>query len=452
MLDFCLDVPTAELADAVEACHLAVVDAECRMLELAAAWADAHPGELVAEVDRPGRETPRQLGGFGTPTVAGFAPAELGALTETTTVAADYLVADALDLRHRLPRLWERVKARTVRAWKARRVARLTRHLTPEAAAYVDAATVDPIGSLPWTRFENLLYAAILTADPEDAARLAERADSERFVRAGRSNRHGLKTLVAQAGAGDVTWFLATVDRIADLLAEDGDLDPIDVRRSKAIGILAQPAEALRLLCRQPTSGDADVEPLHGEPPIDPEACRPKAVVYVHLASEVLATGEGVARVEDYGPILASRLRRLIGEHSQIVLRPVLDLADDHPVDAYEIPDRVREILHLRQPADAFPFGVNTGRRQDVDHVIPYRPLENGGAPGQTSADLLAKMVRLHHRIKTHGRWRLRQPEPLVYVWRTPHGRYLLVNSSGTHPLGSGPFARTIWNTAAPSG
>ena len=58
----------------------------------------------------------------------------------------------------------------------------------------------------------------------------------------------GLKTIFAKAAAGDAIWFMATVNRIADILAAEGDTDPIGTRRARVIGILAQPAEALRLL------------------------------------------------------------------------------------------------------------------------------------------------------------------------------------------------------------
>jgi hypothetical protein len=51
----------------------------------------------------------------------------------------------------------------------------------------------------------------------------------------------GLKTLIARAASGDAVWFMATINRIADILAADGAPDPVGVRRSKAIGILAQP-------------------------------------------------------------------------------------------------------------------------------------------------------------------------------------------------------------------
>ena len=55
----------------------------------------------------------------------------------------------------------------------------------------------------------------------------------------------GLKLIIARAVAGDAVWFLATINRLADLLALEGDEDPVGVRRSKAIGIIAQPAKAL---------------------------------------------------------------------------------------------------------------------------------------------------------------------------------------------------------------
>jgi hypothetical protein len=48
----------------------------------------------------------------------------------------------------------------------------------------------------------------------------------------------------------------------------------------------------------------------------------------------------------------------------------------------------------------------------------------------------LAWLSRLPHRLKTHGRWRLRQPTPGVMQWRSPHGYWYRVDHQGTHPLG----------------
>jgi hypothetical protein len=99
-------------------------------------------------------------------------------------------------------------------------------------------------------RLQTVLEAAICQADPVGAEQQASAAAPERFVRLRRASEHGLKVIIARATAGAI-WFTATIDRIADILARHGDTDPVAVRRSKAIGILAQPAEALQPLCQR---------------------------------------------------------------------------------------------------------------------------------------------------------------------------------------------------------
>ncbi|HZL75552.1 MAG TPA: hypothetical protein VFB83_09270, partial [Propionibacteriaceae bacterium] len=158
----------------------------------------------------------------------------------------------------------------------------------------------------------------------------------------------------------------------------------------------------------------------------------------------------GVARVEDVGPVLLGRLRSLLGERCMISVKPVIDLPAGHtPVDCYEIPARLREQLQLRYPADVFPYAAGVSRRMDIDHTIPYLSPDRGGPPGQTRIGNLGPHVRRNHRRKTHAGWQVRQPEPGVWLWRSPHRRIYLVNATGTHPLGDTEFAQAIWRTAA---
>ena len=56
--------------------------------------------------------------------------------------------------------------------------------------------------------------------------------------------------MVARAQAGDAVFFVAMCDRVAQILLLEGDTDPVGARRSKALGILANPARALALLTR----------------------------------------------------------------------------------------------------------------------------------------------------------------------------------------------------------
>jgi hypothetical protein len=188
------------------------------------------------------------LGGEGTPTVAGFAPVELGCVLRISDGAACRLIGDALDLRHRLRLIWAAAEAGQVPAYQARHIATATRHLTAEQAYSVDTQLASSLGAVSWGRLQTLLDAKIIEADPIGAEQQAALAAQQRFVRLGRSSEHGLKLIIARANAGDAIWFKATIDRIADILARQGDSDPVEVRRSKAIGILAQPAQALELL------------------------------------------------------------------------------------------------------------------------------------------------------------------------------------------------------------
>ncbi len=267
------DMSTAQLADCVVVCHQAQQAAGCRMLILAAAWADTHPkrGPQLNEAGKPwpGGDRGRIFGAQSNPEASEFCPVEFGALQATSTAAAALLIGDALDLRHRLPLIWHRVRAGEISPSKARRVAQATRELSDEAAGLVDRGIVEHLATLPWNRFLLVLSALIIEADPKAAEHRARAAERDRFVRAGQANPAGLKLLIAQANAGDVLTFMAMVNRIADILAFDGDPDPADLRRSKAIGILAQPAYALHLLITHQNQADRPVATKEALPRTD---------------------------------------------------------------------------------------------------------------------------------------------------------------------------------------
>ena len=483
-----VEMDAAATLAAAEANEHTLITAEVRRLQVAAHWADLHPGEAIPPPRLPGTQHPVRLGGDGTPTVGDFAAAELGCVLRISDGAAAKLIADALDLRHRLPHIWTAAQAGQVPNHQARRIATATRHLTAEHAGQVDRRITPALGALSWTRLHTLLDAAIMEADPDGAAQAAAAAEQERFVRLGRSTEHGLKMIIARASAGDAICFKAVIDRIADILSHQGDTESADVRRSKALGILAQPADALQLLCQHqhdhwdgpPEPDDPDLEPREEEfagdepadpepgvgptaagenthqslkltpPAFDPEKARPRAVVYVHLSQEALTAGTGVARVEEVGPILISRLQDVLGDHYTINLKPVIDLPARHaPVDAYEIPASLREHILLRNPADVFPYAAAVTRTIDIDHTNPYLNPERGGPPGQTRIGNLGPNTRRHHNLKTHGGWQVRQPEPGTWLWRSPHKRIYLINATGSHPLGDTPYAQTIWRAAA---
>ena len=78
----------------------------------------------------------------------------------------------------------------------------------------------------------------------------------------------------------------------------------------------------------------------------------PSVTLYLHLSQDTIIrdTG-GVAPWEGEGPISAQYLRDHLGLRHGFVVKPVIDCANMAPVDAYEIPDRHRQAVHLRTPA-----------------------------------------------------------------------------------------------------
>lgn len=89
----------------------------------------------------------------------------------------------------------------------------------------------------------------------------------------------------------------ATVQYIADILATRGDTDDNNRRRVKAILILANPAEAARLLADEHV-GEAERRDL------DWSELLPAVTVFVHLYfGTTPQPSEGVARVEGVGPV-----------------------------------------------------------------------------------------------------------------------------------------------------
>jgi hypothetical protein len=259
------------------------------------------------------------------------------------------------------------------------------------------------------------------------------------------------------------------VSHLAEVLRVQGDLEELQLRRAKAVAILADPATACLLLARS-RQQHADVQ--EGETERGPEdetaaylsavnaaselgrlllaqgatalaRLRPRSVIYVHISEESLRARVGVLRAEGIGPIGLSELPELLGRDA-VVVQPVIAPRDEAPVDTYEVPRTMREALIVSQPFEVFPWGTLPARAAELDHTIPYRPPDHGGPPDQTRVDNLGPLARSHHNAKTHGGFQLRQPTPGTYLWRIPSGYWYQVDRTGTRALGRGTPAALL--------
>ena len=412
-----------QLLDFADACAETARRAEVDLLRAAYQWAVVHAPDRLdpATSSLPGREKARRYGGAGTPEVTEFAAAAFGARTGRSTFAARQLMADALDLQHRHPQLWERVQAGEVRASYARHVVKATRDLTAEQAAYVDAGVAESAdGRITWSRFENLVEAKVAQADPERARQEEERRARATFARKTANEGHGMASFLVRADVATINALDAAVTAYAKKLQGVFPDATDDERRVLAVLFLIHGTK--------PATDQPDRPDL-------PEVADllPTVVLFVHLYGG--ADREPIVRVEGHGPVTEDWVRTVLGPKARFRIQPVLDLAGQAPVDAYEIPDRHRTAVHLMTPADIFPYASrtegSTGSSMQVDHTIPH---DQGGVSGIGN---YGPMTTTHHRIKTHGHFECRQPFPGIYLWRDPHGATYLVDHTGTRRLRS---------------
>lgn len=179
---------------------------------------------------------------------------------------------------------------------------------------------------------------------------------------------------------------------------------------------------------------------------LNANALRPRVVLHYHLSDTGLAAfgDHTLVRPEHSDPTTFKVLLNfLAGTGCQIKIQPVINPAAVAPVDAYEIPDKIRNAVRYRDIADTAPWGSCTSRSMDLDHTKPY---QHDGPPGQTGPGNLGPQTRTPHRIKTLGIARVRQPDPGVFFWRTPHGHTAITTNRGTLYLGATDFSRALWD------
>jgi hypothetical protein len=104
-------------------------------------------------------------------------------------------------------------------------------------------------------------------------------------------------------------------------------------------------------------------------------AARPRVVLHFHLSEGGLRTGHALVRPEDGNLQSLDRLVEFLGRTGcQVQIQPVLDPTEVAPIDGYEVPQRLRSAVRVRQIADVFPFRICVRPKMDLDHTERYVP------------------------------------------------------------------------------
>ena len=144
--------------------------AEARDLALAAHWADLHARD--PQLGPGGRrvwcggDRLMQVGGDGTPEVQELSVVELSISRRVHPHAGRKVIADALDLRHRLPSWWAAVQDLWLEPWIARKAATMSRELDALLVRVVDAALPEDLGEVSPARILEVVLGKVIEADP----------------------------------------------------------------------------------------------------------------------------------------------------------------------------------------------------------------------------------------------------------------------------------------------
>jgi len=400
--------------------------AEADLLALAVDWAAMHPVDSIHEPAthtlRGFGQTDLALAGEGAPTVAEYAVPEYAAALGLSPEAGKRYLGEALELRHRLPRLWARVQSGDLVAWKARLVARETTRLSVEAADYVDRHVAPVADKIKATQLDRLVNEAIGRHMPAEVQRLAEASWDKRHVTICDQlvSFTGTMHVEAELDIADALDLDAAVAAGAERRAALGSTESLDVRRAQAVGDLARAQLAL------------DPNADHTQPGEGKEAgVKPRQVVlHVHLSESAVTGSDPVARLERGDALVtAEQVRTWCGHpDARVVVKPVIDLTECAftDLDAATVPDKVAEHVAVRDRTCVFPWCSRPARRCDTDHIHP----RSRGGP--TCACNLAPLCRRHHRLKTHSPWSYLVLDPGRYLWTSPHGYQFLRDQQGT--------------------
>lgn len=139
----------------------------------------------------------------------------------------------------------------------------------------------------------------------------------------------------------------------------------------------------------------------------------------------LLGLKENPGLLTGYGEIPASVARHLASDAKwrRFITDPISGNLLDYGRSSYEPPQLLIDFIVARDRRCRFPGCRQPARVCDIDHAIPW---EEGG---DTSRENLGLLCRRHHRMKTHGGWKLISHQDGSCDWISPEGKSFKVEA-----------------------
>jgi hypothetical protein len=312
-----------------------------------------------------------------------FAAEEIQAALHKTRRSAQPDLELALDLRLRMPQVWEAMSSGDIDLARARVFARELESLHPALVSEAVARVISNAPELTTGQLRARLQRVALELDPEGA--------DDRF----------------QAGVEDRTMTLqSNPDLTASLLFHNAD--PKEVLLASryvhglALKLKRRPGET-RTLDQLRVDVALDLlqgKTIEGAPPTP----TPIMVILDELAGHV----------PGYGPVLADTLRGLLQDAPNVEVVAPGDDNCTHETTSRRPTEAQKRHARKRYPTCIFPGCRMPATQCDLDHRHPWV------LDGPTSCHNLAPLCRHHHTCKP--KWKLVRESDGSHVWTSPLG------------------------------
>ena len=244
---------------------------------------------------------------------------------------------------------------------------------------------------------------------PEEFEEIVDRARDSRRVSC-YPEADGMATVVAILPAEDAQTVMKSIEAYILKRNQEDEVDAewtilsADMKRADALTFIASQALA---------SMADDVRPHR----------RPITISVAVDLPTLLGLAENPGQLAGYGAIPASVARKLAadGTWQRFVSDPTTGNLLDFGREKYIPPQELVDYLLARDRTCRFPGCRRSGELADIDHAHSW---ESGG---ETNPANLGLLCRRHHRMKTHGGWKLKSNADGSCTWESPVGKHFFV-------------------------
>ncbi len=319
--------------------------------------------------------------------------------------------------------------------------------LTPFAIFTVEERAIAHAEFHTPAQVANKVRTTLAKIAPEDFEDTCSVASDTRRVNCYRE-ADGMSTIVAILPAVDAQFVMSAIET---LVIEDRDknagsqLRTVEMLRADALTTLAK-----RFFTESDTSTVSLASPgsLEGAsslaPSISPALAgsevigidsrksgsrrRPITINVTIDLPTLLGLAENPGQLSGYGAIPASLARELASDAKwrRFITDPRTGALLDYGRESYEPPQPLVDFLLARDRTCRFPGCRAPARLSDLDHAQSW---ESGGS---TSPKNLGVLCRRHHRLKTHGGWKLQSESDGSCIWTSPDNKEYFVPARDT--------------------